>query len=130
MLHYTGIIRLYIGIGHNFIGIAVTRAIYKDILTYTEVLQPRKYARLSICTDDVSREYTIAFPRRISSSIQPSDLILQPGDIPVAVLMLHTHDVRFHFYHRNVESKARCAIGRIRVYIHFRYPARSETGHR
>ena len=38
MLHYTGIVREYMDIRHNFIGIAVTRAIYKDILTYTQVL--------------------------------------------------------------------------------------------
>lgn len=130
MLHYTGIIRQYIGIRNNLIGIAVTRAVYKDILTYTQVLQPGKYARLSICTNGVCREYTIAFPRGISGSIQPSDLVLQPGDIPVPVLTLHTYNRCFHFYDRDVESKTRCVIGRIRACIHFRDPARSEARHR
>ena len=69
MLHYTGIIRQYIGIRHNLIGIAVTRVIYKDILTYTQVLQPGKYTWLSICANGVCREHTITFPRRISGSI-------------------------------------------------------------
>src|SRR5690349_8165657 len=107
MLHYTGIVGLYKGVGHSLIGITVTGSIYKDVLTYTEMLQTRKYARVSIGTNDMACKYTIAFPRWISSSIQPSDLILQPGDIPIPVLMLHTDNGRLHFDHRNFQCKAR-----------------------
>src|SRR6266498_4975073 len=92
MFHHAAIRRLDDRIGDHFVSVAITSVIYKDIFTQAQRLQLGEYASLSIGIDNMCREHTIAFPSGISGSVQPSNLILQPGDVPTPILRLYSYN--------------------------------------
>src|SRR5688572_1396916 len=96
MLKNRGIIRLYKRVRYHLIGIAITAVMNKHIFTNAQSFEIEKWTGLAIGLDDMCGEQAVPLQRRISGSIQPSDLILQPGNIPALVLLLHAQDLSFY----------------------------------
>ena len=130
MLKDTRIIRLDQGVGDNLIGIAVSGVIDKDVLPDAQGFQAVEYPSFPIRADHMGSDHAIALPGGIRRSVQPSDLVLQPGDIPVPILFLHANDGSLHFEHGNIQGQAGRIIGGAGGSIQPCYPARGEPGHR
>src|SRR5215208_2884647 len=73
---------------------------------------------------------TVTAPSGIGRSIQPADLVLQPGDIPTAFLRFHSHNGSIYFQNGDGDRQASRCVRRKRSRIHLRHPAGCESSQR
>src|SRR5512132_2805074 len=73
---------------------------------------------------------TVTAQGGIGRPIQPADLVLQPGDIPTALLRFDSYNGSIYFQNGDFESQGSRVIGRMRSCTYLRHSPRSKPGHR